>query len=164
MINSISTKIKKILTRKNKGQTDLICSLIAITALIAILFLVTSTISRIQQITTVDQIARQAVITLETTGGLTTEQINNIENTLKEKGLSFTGTDGIHVVHLEGGKWTNVPDGYTFKYGEDIGVRIECEIKTLDYDSSKGMFGTITSNGYKKVTRLKTSITKAANK
>lgn len=165
--------IKKMLRKKNNGQSDLICSLIVITALIAILFLSISVIQDINKVIQIDQIARQSIIKLETTNKLTNTQINSIKASLTNVGVEFDGTatvngstinDGVYVMYKNSsGKWVvDTSNNHSFNYGDEVAVYIQCEIYTTKFGGNIFGNGALTKGKKQQVKRIKSSITKAS--
>jgi hypothetical protein len=166
-------KVKDILLKKNNGSGELICGLVALMALVIMLFLSVFIAQDISKIQTIDQIARQAIIKVETSGSLTETQINAIKQSLENSGAFFdtpaendTGTpDGVYLVYKDGGKWViDLNNKYIASYGEEIGIYIQCEIYTTNFNG-KFLSGESVFYGNNKlqVIRQKYSITKATS-
>ena len=89
--------ISKLIRKKNKGQSDLICSLFVIIALIAVLFLSVGIVKDISKVTVVDQVARQGIIKLEIQGKLSNTERNDISQKLIDAGLKFDSSHTLEV-------------------------------------------------------------------
>jgi hypothetical protein len=166
-------KIRSILLKKNKGQGELICSLVAIMAVIVVIFLSIYVAQDISKVQSIDQIARQAIIKVETSGSLTSDQIDSIKTSLTNIGATFdtpadnsTDTpDGVYLMYKDDtGNWkVDTTNEYKSKYGEEVGVYIQCEIYTTTFNgnifSQTGVF----NKTKKQVIRQKYSITKATS-
>lgn len=173
--------ISKLIRKKNKGQSDLICSLFVIIALIAVLFLSIGIVKDISKVTVVDQVARQGIIKLEIQGKLSESEIKDISQKLTDAGLKFDSShtlevngrsvkDGVYVAYKDSSnKWIidtssdNVlgnDDTYN-SYGKDVAIYIQCQAKTFSFGGN--IFGGNSSEHYTTITRLKASITKKAN-
>lgn len=166
--------LKKLIVKKKKGQSDLICSLFVLMALITILFLAVSTTQDISKITLVDQVARQGIIKLETQGSLDNSQLSAIKNNLSASGLQFNNhavtvngasvKDGVYTAYKSGGKWKiDTGNTHIFQYGEEVGLYIQCQANTMKFGGN--IFGnSLTKGNLTTITRLKASITKKAKK
>lgn len=166
--------LNKLIRKKNRGQSDLICSLFVVMALIAVLFISVGMVKDISKVTFVDQVARQGIIKLEIQGKLTSAERTDIQNKLKDAGLLFNSShtikingtnvsDGVYVAYKNSsGKWViDTSNTHSFKYGEEIGVYVQCQAQTFKFGGN--VFGTSGSSGNTTITRLKASITKRAN-
>lgn len=166
--------LKKLIVKKKKGQSDLICSLFVLMALITILFLAVSTTQDISKVTLVDQVARQGIIKLETQGSLSKSQLDAIKNNLSASGLQFNNhavtvngasvKDGVYTAYKSGGKWKiDTGNTHIFQYGEEVGLYIQCQANTMKFGGN--IFGnSLTKGNLTTITRLKASITKKAKK
>lgn len=170
--------ISKLIRKKNKGQSDLICSLFVLLALIAVLFLSVGIVKDISKITFVDQVARQGIIKLEIQGKLSDTELKDISQKLIDAGLKFDSShtlkvneksvpDGVYVAYKDGSnKWvidtsnTSYTNN-TIKYGADVAIYIQCQAQTYSFGGD--IFGGSSSEHYTTITRLKASITKKAN-
>lgn len=173
--------ISKLIRKKNKGQSDLICSLFVIIALIAVLFLSVGIVKDISKVTVVDQVARQGIIKLEIQGKLSESEIKDISQKLTDAGLKFDSShtlevngrsvqDGVYVAYKDSSdKWiidtsSNNElgnDSDYNSYGKDVAIYIQCQAQT--YSFSGNIFGGNSEPHYTTITRLKASITKKAN-
>ena len=173
--------ISKLIRKKNKGQSDLICSLFVIIALIAVLFLSVGIVKDISKVTVVDQVARQGIIKLEIQGKLSNTERNDISQKLIDAGLKFDSShtlevngrsvpDGVYVAYKDSSdKWIidTSPDNVlgnddTYNsYGKDVAIYIQCQAKTFSFGGN--IFGGNSEEHYTNITRLKASITKKAN-
>ena len=170
--------ISKLIRKKNKGQSDLICSLFVIIALIAVLFLSVGIVKDISKVTVVDQVARQGIIKLEIQGKLSNTERNDISQKLTDAGLKFDSShtlevngrsvpDGVYVAYKDSSdKWIidTSNNSYTndnIKYVDDVAIYIQCQAKTFSF--SGNIFGGNSEEHYTNITRLKASITKKAN-
>lgn len=173
--------ISKLIRKKNKGQSDLICSLFVIIALIAVIFLSVGIVKDISKVTVVDQVARQGIIKLEIQGKLSESEIKDISQKLTDAGLKFDSShtlevngrsvqDGVYVAYKDSSdKWiidtsSNNKlgnDSDYSSYGKDVAIYIQCQAQT--YSFSGNIFGGSNSEHYTTITRLKASITKKAN-
>ena len=163
----------KFIKKKNRGQSDLICSLFVLVALIAILFLSVGVVKDISKVTLVDQVARQAIIKLETQGKLSDTDIQNIETKLEDSNLIFESghtlqvngknvSDGVYVAYKESGNWViDSSNNHVFGYGEEAAVYIQCQAQVFSFGGN--IFGGNQTEQYTTITRLKASITKNAN-
>lgn len=166
--------LKKLIVKKKKGQSDLICSLFVTMALIVVLFLAVSTTQDISKVTLVDQVARQGIIKLETQGSLSKSQLDAIKNNLSASGLQFNNhavtvngasvKDGVYTAYKSGGKWKiDTGNTHIFQYGEEVGLYIQCQANTMKFGGN--IFGnSLTKGNLTTITRLKASITKKAKK
>lgn len=163
-----------LIRKKNKGQSDLICSLFVVMTLIVILFLSVGVVKDISKVTFVDQVARQGIIKLEIQGKISDAERENIKTKLTNADLIFdnshtlsvNGTnvsDGVYVAYKNSsGEWIiDTSNNHNFKYGEEIGIYIQCQAKTFKFNGN--IFGTSDSSRYTTITRIKSSITKRAN-
>ena len=174
MLKTIKQRLNKIVLKKNKGLSDLITSLVVILALIMIIFLALGVVTDVQKITAVDQVARQAIIMVESNGYLDQATLNSIKSNLEGScNATFTGSrqvnsktiqDGVYMVYNNGSTWeiaTNIDgmDANTkkncFGYGKAVGIYIQCDIDTTGIQG-----GVMVHNKKEKVARLKTSISK----
>lgn len=165
--------LKKLIVKKKKGQSDLICSLFVVMALIVVLFLAVSTTQDISKVTLVDQVARQGIIKLETQGSLDNSQLGAIKSNLSASGLQFNDhhavsvngasvKDGVYTAYKSGGKWKiDTGNNHIFQYGEEVGLYIQCQANTMKFGGN--IFGnSLTKGNLTTITRLKASITKKA--
>lgn len=163
--------LKKLIVKKNEGQSELLCSIFVIMAFIVVLFISVGMVRDISKITYVDQVARQGIIKLEIQGGLNASEIANIKQTLSDAGLKFDNThtldvngvsvpDGVYVTYRNGSnKWLVDKDNtHKFKYGEEIGIYIQCQVQVFNFNGN--IFGGTQVEKFSTVTRLKASITK----
>lgn len=169
--------LNKLILKKNKGQSDLLCSMFVITALIVVLFLVLSVVKDVNKVTQVDQIARQGLILVETEGKLTATNANAIMTRLTQCGASFGNTvarptnisgvnvsDGVYLLYRTAGasSWS-VDTGRTHTpvYGEEVAIYIQCEVPTTSFGGNMiGNNNVLTRSNMKKIVRLKSSISK----
>lgn len=168
---------KKLIRKKNSGQSELISSLFVITALLAVLFFSIGIVQDLSKIQAVDQIARQSVIKLETQGKLTSSDISSIKNSIvkslkQTSGNTFNGSasvngttvqDGVYMMYKNAGSSSWVIDTtntHTPKYGEEVAVYIQCEVYTTGF--RKNIFGGLNKTQKHQVIRQKASITKAS--
>lgn len=163
----------KLVRKKNKGQSDLICSLFVVMALIAVLFLSVGIVKDISKVTVVDQIARQGIIKLEIQGELSSDEINDIKTKLTSSNIKFDSghtlsvngrsiPDGVYVAYKESGKWViDTSNTHDFYYGDEIAIYVQCQAKTFSFGGN--IFGGSSSERYTTITRLKASITKRAD-
>lgn len=164
-IKSIQLRIMK---KKHKGAAQLVAALLAMVALIAVLFFTVYTVQDLDRIQVVDQIARKAVLKLETRGKLSSEEINKIKEELKGKPLeaTFEGSDGVYAQYKDAsGNWVNIP-AEGVPYGTEIGIYIQCEVNTTKISDNFSLFSNQTMKKESKHTikRMKTSISKAPTK
>lgn len=162
----------KFIKKKNRGQSDLICSLFVLVALIAILFLSVGVVKDISKVTLVDQVARQAIIKLETQGNIN-EDIESIKEKLEDSDLIFEKghtlqvngqsiSDGVYVAYKDNGNWViDSSNNHVFGYGEEAAVYIQCQAQVFSFGGN--IFGGNQTKEYTTITRLKASITKNAN-
>lgn len=162
----------KFIKKKNRGQSDLICSLFVLVALIAILFLSVGVVKDISKVTLVDQVARQAIIKLETQGNIN-EDIESIKEKLEDSDLIFEKghtlqvngqsiSDGVYVAYKDNGNWViDSSKNHVFGYGEEAAVYIQCQAQVFSFGGN--IFGGNQTEQYTTITRLKASITKNAN-
>lgn len=165
----------KLIRKKNRGQSDLICSLFVVMALIAVLFLSVGIVKDISKVTLVDQIARQGIIKLEIQGKLSIDEIKDIRTKLTSANIKFDSghtllvngrniPDGVYVAYKDAGngKWViDTSNNHRFYYGDEIAIYIQCQAKTFKFGGN--MFGGSSNERYTTITRLKASITKRAN-
>lgn len=162
--------------KKNKGISELISSLVVMTTLIILLFLSLGIIQDIQKITSVDQIARQSIIEAETKGYLNQDTLNLIKTNIQDNcNAKFDGKktiggkevlDGVYMAYKNGSSWEIINTDINsltqetklnyFGYGKNIGIYIQCEVKTTGIGSER----LIGKNNTTQVCRLKTSISK----
>lgn len=169
--------ILKLVNKKDKGQSDLICSLFALTAIIAVLFLSVSIVQDINKVTIVDQAARQGIIKLETQGKPENYQgyLESIKASLVNSGLEFTAQtvdvngvpvqDGVYVAYKNGSDWViDTSNNHSFNYNDEVAIYIQCRAATTKFGGN--IFGngedSLSKNNSTLITRLKASITKAA--
>lgn len=170
--------ISKLIEKKNRGQSDLICSLFVVLALISIIFISVGTVKDISKITFVDQVARQGIIKLETQGKLSQPEIDAIKQKLEDADLKFDNghtldvngrsvADGVYVAYKDSSnKWIIDTSNSSYSnnnigYGDDVAIYIQCQAKTFSF--SGNIFGGEKSEQYTNINRLKASITKRAN-
>lgn len=158
--------MKRILTKKNKGLGDLICSLFVIMALTIVLFLSVYVTQDISKVTEIDQIARQCIIELETSGNL---DCRSIQQQLEAKGYIFsssdTGDDGVFILYGNNlGNKSNTKLPTAVSYGTKVAVEIKCKVPTTSFGGN--IFGTENNNNnlskqtYTQVDKIKASISK----
>lgn len=169
--------LQKIIKKKDKGQSDLICSLFVIIALIAVLFLTVGIVKDISKVTVVDQVARQGIIKLEIQGTLSNNELSEIKTSLTNSGMKFDSShtldvngksipDGVYVAYKENNKWVidTSNSSYTngnINYGSNVAIYIQCQARTFSFGGN--IFGGSNSERYTTITRMKASITKKAN-
>lgn len=170
----MKNRILKLIKTKRKGQGDFICSLVALLALTAVLFLSVGLAKNINKITVVDQAARQCVIKLESQGYLDSDTLTNVKQNLESYDLKFDSghtdgqfgvPDGVYVTYRDSsGNWkVDTAGTYTktnpVDYGKEIGIYIQCQMKAVNFNNT--IFGEAKSDeDWQTISRLKASITK----
>lgn len=166
LLKSIKTRILK---KKQRGAAQLIATMFAMLALIIVLFLTVYTVEDLDRIQVVDQIARGAVLKLETRGKLSTEEITAIKTDLQNRlGASFDGKsgdkpDGVYAQYKKDSGWVDIP-AEGVPYGTEVGIYIQCEVKTTKLTNGMNMFNTAMTKEKTQIKRMKTSISKAPTK
>lgn len=162
----------RIMKKKQRGIAEFITALFAMLALIIILFFTVDTVGDLNRIQIVDQIARGAVLKLETRGKLSSTEIDSIKKDL-EKRLEATFDeskgDGIYVKYKDNSDpsvgFKNATPDQQVDYGTEVGIYIQCEVKTTQIPIDFNMFNpTMKKENIHTIKRMKTSISKAPTK
>lgn len=123
----IKSKLKKILTRKEKGQGDLIASLFVILALVFFVYFFINTIADVNTRIQMDQIARKYILYMESAGYLSNDNADSMKAELASiPSVHAAMSDGA-VIDLTG--TTMSEQGY----GKTIVLQISCPAYCTNY-------------------------------
>lgn len=140
--------LKKLITKKQKGISDMIASLLVVLALTIFVLFFIQMVGNVNTKIQIDQVARTYMLRMETTGTLTPTEAANLKTALSnidavKKGLADNETDSTKgiIVKVNGGEPTSTSAGY----GETITLSISCPVETRtfivgDTDSTFGSF------------------------
>lgn len=121
--------IKKLITSKKSGQGDLIASIFVILALTMFVFLYINSIGAITTRTQLDEIGRRYILRMESSGELTSSEVESIKTECNKIDLVRKATGGsnneIKVT------WNNGAGQQS--YGNTVSLVIECPVSTLNY-------------------------------
>jgi hypothetical protein len=133
--------MRRLLTKKKKGISDLMCSMFVVLAITVFVLFFVGVISDVNTKIQMDQVARTYMLRMETTGGLTQTEADNLKTAL----LS------IPAVKNSGAKDTDIeikvngasPSNSTVGYGQTITLVISCpaevtRFSTVGYSGNKG--------------------------
>lgn len=127
-------KLKEMLTRKAKGQGDLIASLFVILALTVFVLVYINSIGDIYTRNQLDQVARKYILRMESSGELSNEE----ETALKQDLMAIksvkeaVGTDSSRISVV----WNNHEGSKG--YGSTITLKIECPAIVTNYNKHEG--------------------------
>ena len=134
--------MKKFITKKRKGQGDLIASLFVLLALTLFVFFFINSITDVNTRIQLDQIARKYILRMESSGSLTSEEMLAIKqecNNIKSVNIA-TGGD-ISKIKVT---WNGTNEARA--YGSEITLKIVCPAVVTTYKDDGTFVGSITRN------------------
>ncbi len=148
---------------KRKGSSELVTSLLVILSIIILLIVAINSLGSMNIINEMDQVERQALVSIEVSGELSASDIDLIKSEItkivKRTGIdegevfSADGTYGVYLVDKDGNKRPfNSATGYTLGYGEVVYLCIKCRMKT-------NLLGGI-NNPYRTYYKIRGTVTK----
>lgn len=138
MNNIILKKINRAIKVKHSGQSDLIASLFVILAMsIFVLFFVYA-IRDVDTKIQMDQVARQYILRMESSGKLTADEIKAIKEDLTEITAVAKAIEAGYDIKVT---WNNNQGAKG--YGSAITLKIECPAVTTSYSSASSIMGTL---------------------
>ena len=123
--------IKKLITKKNKGVSDLIASLVAIVGLITVSVIMINVIADVYTRTQLDQVARKYILMLEASDIKDyTDTITNIKADLMDinavqEGVALAG-EGMININIS-------PAAGSRKYGDELTLEIKVPISRVNF-------------------------------
>lgn len=126
---------------KKEGSSELFASLFAIVAMTLFILFFVNAIGDVDAKTQIDQVARSYILRMESSGNLTTDEINSLKSELmKIKAVKDAVDNGGQITVTFNGD--NKPRGY----GKTITLNIKCPVITTTFDSEGNIMGLVDKN------------------
>ena len=154
-MRTVKQLLNKKITTKHKGQSDLIASLFAILAMCLFVLFFIYAIRDVDTKIQMDQVVRQYILRMESSGELTDEEEEELIADLMEISAVAEAVDDGYEIKVN---WNNNQGAKG--YGSTITLEVECPAVTTSYSEDEGIIGTISGNNIQVFTIKKQSTAK----
>ena len=154
-MKTIKQLLNKKITTKHKGQSDLIASLFAILAMCLFVLFFIYAIRDVDTKIQMDQVVRQYILRMESSGELTDEDEKELIADLMEINAVAKAVEKGHEIKVT---WNNNQGAKG--YGSTITLEVECPAVTTSLNNDEGLIGTLSEDNVQIFTIKKQSTAK----